>query len=220
MIASGGARSLRDALAWLVNRLVPHGGLAYAHSGTQSYVFARVEGGHITGSVQFPIADLNEILGVEIPQTDADPDLARDSERIQRYAADHISIRDASGAWTLDFIGFRALENQRGSYVILDYVVLEPPVPLPRDVTVTYDGIIEAMPAREALVMFETDSPWERYRTALDRSLVYRAGSSSHRVSLSGPDWRTGVAAAVRYEWRRARRYAARLARRSGLRPR
>ena len=200
--------------------LVPDGGLAYAHSGTQSYVFVRVNGSQVTGNVQFPIADLNEILDLSIPQTGGEHEVASNLEKIQRYTDDHVAVRHGSQEWTFEFPEFRLFEDQRGSYVILDFAIDDAPDPLPSEVTLTYDGIIEAMPDRDALVIVETDSRWERYRRSMDRSTPYRAGSTSHVVSLSEISWRTGVAAAARYHWRRARRSTMRTARRLGLRHR
>ena len=192
--------------------VVPDGGPVYAHSGTQSYVFVSLNGSQVTGNVQFPIADLNEILELAIPQTGGGHEVAPNLERIQRYANDHVAVRNGSRDWTFEFRGFRLLEHQRGSYVILDFAIVDAPDPLPSEVRLTYDGIIEAMPDREALVIVETDSRWERYRRSVDGSIPYRAGSTSHMVSLRQISWRTGAAAAARYHWRRARRSAVRTA--------
>ena len=132
---------------------------------------------------------------------------------IQRYTNDHVAVRNGSHDWTLEFRGFRVLEHQRGSYLILDFAIADAPDPLPSEVRLTYDGIIEAMPDREALVIVETDSRWERYRRSGDRSIRYRAGSTSHVVSLHQISRRTGAAAAARHHWRRARRLTVRTAR-------
>ncbi len=198
--------------------LVPDGGLVYAHSGTQSYVFVNVSGSLVTGNVQFPIADLNEILELAIPQTGGVHEVAQDLERIQRYTNDHVAVRNGSHDWTFEFRGLRLLEHQRGSYLILDFAIADAPDPLPSEVRLTYDGIIEAMPDREALVIVETDSRWERYRRSVDRSIPYRAGSTSHVVSLRQISRRTGAAAVARHHWRRARRLTGRTARQLGLR--
>ena len=52
----------------LLTRLVAPRCIAYAHSGTTSYVNVAIRDHTITGEVQYPIQDLNHVLELSIPR--------------------------------------------------------------------------------------------------------------------------------------------------------
>lgn len=173
--------------------LAPHL-VAHAHSGTHSYVILSFEAKKATGSVQFPIHDLEHVLGIELAAGDdsllvAVADRVRD---LEDYAAKHFALRSEGGAWRIEYTGVRVLERQAGSYAILDYRVVDPP--RAASLTIDYDGIMHERDHHEALVIVRTSAGVGRMRTQVEQEHTFSATRSSTHVML--PEARTADEAA------------------------
>lgn len=158
---------------------------AHGHSGTHSYVYVVVDGDRVEGNVQFPIADLNRITGLTIPQDEAGAmaAIAAAAATIQAYAADHLTLSASGRSWPIDFTGHRVLERKAGSYAILEYVA-RPGGPVPRRFTVAYDGIVEQDHHHEALVIVKTAAGVGRLRTEDEQRIPVTSGSTSLDVTI------------------------------------
>ena len=72
---------------------------AGAHSGTQSYVYLDIYDSSIEGRIEYPVADLNEVLGLSIP-SDVDGALEgaeANLATIHAYSAEHFSLTAPAG---------------------------------------------------------------------------------------------------------------------------
>ena len=67
---------------------------ASAHSGVQSYVYLEIYETEIAGRVEFPVRDINDVLGLDLPQDeDAATALIEDNlALLQAYAAEHVAF--------------------------------------------------------------------------------------------------------------------------------
>jgi len=93
-----------------------------------------LKGHSVVGSIQFPVADLNDVLGLSVPQDQLEgPEAVKTiSEPIRRYAADHFSIAGYTGPWAIDFHQVQFHKLKKGSYVYVEYRLSgEPFVGLP-----------------------------------------------------------------------------------------
>jgi len=173
--------------------------VAHAHSGAHSYVFVEVGDAFITGNVQFPITDLNEVLSLSIPQDEVGALAAMHERRdvIEGYAADRLSIGTGAASWAVAFTGHRVLERKAGSYAILDYRITSDLDPVPCRFTVTYDGIIHAKPHHEALIIVKTSSGIGPFRSVREQQLACTGGHTVQDVSLAEDSaWRDVTGAA------------------------
>ena len=173
---------------------------ARAHSGEESYVYLSIFDTAIEGRVEFPVADLGEVLGLEIPQDEpgATAAISASLPATQQYAKDHLSLGDGNIRWNLEFEGFEILEISNGTYVLLPFTVdraFEPSVP--RLFNASYEGIIESKPERSALLIIETDFGSGTFKNEEVPLLRFTSDQTNQLVDLENPSVFKGFAAVV-----------------------
>lgn len=195
-------RPVRGALAFaaILLALLPLAIPAGAHSGEESYVYLSIFDTSIEGRVEFPVTDLGEVLGLDIPQDEggASAAISASLTEIQQYAAAHISLGDGTTDWDLVFEGFEILELSNGTYALLPFVVekeFEPAVP--REFNVSYDGMIESKPERAALLVIETDFGTGTFANESESLLRFSSDQTDQVVDLDDPSFFKGFAAVV-----------------------
>lgn len=161
------------------------GGAASAHSGVQSYVYVSVFDDGLEGRVEYPVADLEAVLGVDLPDAAAVTDASDEVRRsIVQYTADHLSMSDDGSPWTLDFDGSISYLDAVGGYVLVPFEVDEDFDTIPRRWTVTYDGIIESNPERDALFLIEDDWQSATFRNEGEHLLGFSIGNETQTIEL------------------------------------
>ena len=172
---------------------------AAAHSGEESYVYLDIYDDTVEGRVEFPISDVNEVLGLDIPEDEAGaaPAVEANLGTLQRYAAEHLSIGDASSEWPLVFDGYSLLEIAAGSYVILEFEVDRTFSPVPREFSATYDGILHAKPERNALLIIGTDWGSGTFNNEASELLRYTPDSTTQAVNLGDTSFWKGVSGVI-----------------------
>ncbi|MEM9608971.1 MAG: HupE/UreJ family protein [Actinomycetota bacterium] len=139
--------------------VVAMGSSAGAHSGIQSYVYLSLSDSEVDGRVEYPVADLAEVLDLDFPDDGAGV-LAvalENADAIRAYTSEHLAIDDASGSWALSFVGDPTFLAAAGGYVQVPFTVERSFEAAPRSFEVSYDGIIHANPERDALFIIEND---------------------------------------------------------------
>lgn len=175
-------------------------GVAGAHSGNQGYVYLDIFDSTIEGEIHYVVADLNEVLGLEIP---TDPEGAAawaeaNPEAIHAYSADHIAVSDINGTqWPISFGGFDGLEGADGAYLIVEFAVDREFVEVPRQFVVSYDAIMHAMPERDALLAIATDFGSGTFNNEADTLLRYIADDTTQTVDLGDTSFWSGVTGVV-----------------------
>ncbi|MCU0268748.1 MAG: HupE/UreJ family protein [Acidimicrobiales bacterium] len=160
---------------------------AAAHSGEQSYVYFDIYDGRMAGRVEFVIRDLNQATGLDIPEDEAGATAAveADLETIRTYATDHLSVGDESGTETWPVVfgdDFEIISLAAGSYVVVPFEVDHAFESVPGRFTVTWDGIIEAIPERDALLLIGND--WEAgvFNEEANQLLRFTSGNTTQVV--------------------------------------
>ena len=150
---------LTAVLTAVVSGLAP--GAASAHSGIQSYVYFEIFDDAIAGRVEYPINDLNEVLGLDLPAVADDAQGALEANRavIEDYTLQHLAIFSAEGVeWTYTFENeIETLEAFNSDYAIFNFEIDEAFDPPPRQFVVEYDGIIESGLRSDAFLLIATD---------------------------------------------------------------
>ena len=174
---------------------------ADAHSGTQSYVFLEIFDTEIVGRVEYPIKDLNSVLGLDIPiGTDETLDaLVANSTAIETYTREHFSMGPADGAttWSYEIGEIEVLDLDSNSYAVVEFEVEERFDPPPRTFTVTYDGIIENDGDRSALLVIATDWDSGTFDNEANELVRFSAGDTTQVVDLEDGSWFTGMTAVI-----------------------
>ena len=162
--------------------------VVYGHSGTTSYLYVIVDGSLVKGSIQYPIADLNEVLGIGMPQegSEAAAGLLEHLPRIEAYALGHVAIEDDAGPRVLDITGHEVLEHHHGSYCVLHYRS-RGQTDTPRRLVITSDGIVAEKPHHEVLVVLRTYVGVGRFRTQRSDHLPLDASNTTLEVDLPAP---------------------------------
>lgn len=190
---------------------------AHAHSGSDGYVYVLVGDG-VSGHVHYPIADLNQILGLSIPSDEAGALSAVRADRavLEDYTREHLVIGTGAEDWTLTFAGIRVLERKAGSYAIVEYEVKEALDPVPRRFTVWYDGIVHALPNRSGLVLVKTSSGFGRLVTEHEQAFSCAPGSTVFDVVLEPESPRRDLGGSFRFVTAQAKEYMRRARKRLG----
>ncbi len=161
-------------------RLIRPRRIAHAHSGTHSYAIVEIDGGTVTGTVQFPIDTLNRVLSLAVPLEEHEALAAIDANReiIDAYIRDHFSIHEATGTWPIEFTGRRVLERKRFSYAIFSYRV--PSLgSVPQQFTLKYDGIVASEATHEGAAIVRQHAGFGRLRSKREQRWPVVAGSTS-----------------------------------------
>ena len=172
---------------------------AVGHSGTESYVYLEVFDDGLEGRVEFPVEDLNQILGLEIPQEEeaARDAIERHLEQIQAYAAENLAMGLDGQDWIIEYAGFSVIPAAGGTYAVVDFVVTEDFDAVPRQFTVTYTGVIESLPTKSALLLVATDWQSGTLNNDSESLLRYSSGNTTQVVDLGETSWIQGFTAVV-----------------------
>lgn len=175
-------------------------GAAAGHSGEESYVYLDIYDDSIEGRVEYPAADLNEVLGLELPDdVDGAGEAARaDGGAIRAYTGDHISLSGIDGsAWDLEFGDIEALEVGSGPYVIVEFAVTRTFAEVPREFVVSYDGIMHAKPERNALLIIGTDWGSGTFNNEASELLRFTPDSTVAEVDLGDTSFWKGFSGTI-----------------------
>ena len=160
---------------------------AAAHSGKQSYVYLNTYDDGLDGRVEYPARDLGPVLGIDF--TD-DPAVAltaatANAEAIRAYTAEHLEIGDADSTWGLSFDGaIDVLPVGVGPYIVVPFVVEERFESAPRELVVTYDGIIHTNDQKDAFLLFENDWGTAVFQNEAEEFVGFSVGRTTQIVEL------------------------------------
>ena len=184
----------------VLGALLPAGSVS-AHSGEQSYVYLEIFDDAIAGRVEYPVDDLNAATGLDLPDDADDALVALEANRavVEAYTTAHLAIGPADGAttWEYSFDEVETLEIFRGTYAIIHFEVDQQFDPPPRTFTLSYDGIIESDPSKDAFLLIATDWDSGTFNNEGDEFLRYDADSTTQIVDLDDTSWWKGFRGTV-----------------------
>ncbi len=172
---------------------------AHGHTGEHSYAVIEIEGSDVSGTVQFPVDHLNEVLGTSLPldEQGATSSVETDRAKIEVYVHDHFSVGDESRRWPVVITGFRVMERRRFTYLIFEYRV-EPRLDrLPTRFTVTFDGIVHAKSDAEAMVIVRRPAGYGPLHTSNQQEFLASSDGTTHDVVIPEASWHKDVTGAV-----------------------
>ena len=171
------------------------------------------------GTVHIPVSDLNEVLGLSIPQGEVDGSDAVEAniDTIRSYTHAHFGMSDGEQDWDIDLHQPRLFREGEDSYVVLDFDVKGQPSTRPPQLKISFDAIIESKPDRDALLIFLTPRGWGRLLTWSEQRFHFDATTRRHVVAVEQTSWSQDLTAALaeapRRLVRRTRHVASRLTR-------
>ena len=174
---------------------------ASAHSGNQSYVYLEIFDTAIAGRVEYPIKDLNTVLGLDIPigTSETEAAVSEHEAEIHAYTREHMSFGPADGSttWPYDFGETTILDLGGNSYAVFDFEIAERFDPPPRTFTVTYDAILESDSDRSALLIIATDWGSGTFNNESSELLRFSPGDTTHVVDLDDTSWWKGMGGVI-----------------------
>ncbi len=174
-------------------------GPAAAHAGEETYLYVEIDDDGVEGSVQYPVADLGAVLGIEIPQDESGLRAAVEAnyESIISYTLRHTELGQGDLSWELEFVDYEVLFPGLGSYVVLPFVVTDSFETPPREFFVEFDPVIEARP--DKLNFLVVDSDWRS--ATLDNEaeyfLVFTAEEPRQVVSVDETSWGEAITSGI-----------------------
>lgn len=186
-----GRRVLRRVLAVLAAVVVlataALPGAASAHSLESSTVAVRVGEDGVSATISVALETVDEALGTDHSSED---DVSEYADEVIAYIDEHLTVTGADGAAWAEAYGDAAVESVEGITSFTVDVVLGGDAAT-GDFTLTYDAVIEAVPAHEAVVVL-TDADGE-----ISTAGVLDASHAS--VAISGSGQAVPVGDVVRY---------------------
>ena len=174
---------------------------ASAHSGNQSYVYLQIFDTAIAGRVEYPIKDLNDALGLDIPigTPDTSDSVRANASAIQDYTRAHLTLADvgATTSWPYDFGDIEVLDLGGNSYAVFDFEVAERFDPPPRTFIVEYDGIIESNSDRSALLIIATDWGSGTFNNESNELVRFTSGDTTQLIDLDSTSWWKGMTGVI-----------------------
>lgn len=193
------ARLLVIALSSLVVILMLPGA-AQAHSGEESYVYLDIYDSTVEGRVEFPISDVNEVLGVQLPTEEAEAVIGASANRqvLYGYIAEHLSVGTASDDWPIVLGDFSVIDiGAGGSYLVTEFEIAREFSPVPRQFTVAYDGILHAKPERNALLIIGTDWGSGTFNNEASELVRFTPGETVKAIDLGDTSFWKGVSGVI-----------------------
>ena len=174
---------------------------ASAHSGNQSYVYLQIFDTAIAGRVEYPIKDLNDALGLDIPigTPETSDSVRANASAIQDYTRAHLTLADvgATTSWPYDFGDIEVLDLGGNSYAVFDFEVAERFDPPPRTFIVEYDGIIESNSDRSALLIIATDWGSGTFNNESNELVRFTSGDTTQLIDLDSTSWWKGMTGVI-----------------------
>ena len=176
---------------------------AQAHSGFQSYVYLEVFDDAIFGRVEYPVAELNRVLGWDINEDDLEQTLADSQARrddLIAYTQEHLTLFPLDGEpgdWTFEYSEVTTLGIAGIDYAILEFEIEQRFDPSPRSFNVEYDGIIESDPDRDAFLLIATDFGSGTFNNEADEFLRFTDDNTQQLVDLDDRSFWKGVAGTI-----------------------
>lgn len=201
MWGRGGVRRRLLTVAVLASSfLVLWATMVLAHSGEESYVYLDIYDSTIEGRVEYPVSDLNEVLGLDMP-TEGEETLAAAEANlvaIHQYSSDHLSLASTNGAeWPITFGELDTLETAAGDYLVVNFEVDETFSPVPRQFVVSYDGIVHMNSQRNALLIIGTDFGSGTFNNEASELLRYTASNTVQTVDLGDESFWRGFTSVI-----------------------
>ncbi len=171
-------------------------GVAAAHNVAQSYVYLDIYDDTIEGRVEYPVPDLNEALGLDLPNDAEGALVAAEGirEELVAYSQLHFALFDLEGRqWDVEFGEIETLDAIGGAFVVMNFSVAETFEEVPREFVARYDGIIHALPERDALLLIGTDWGSGTFNNEASDLLRYTADSTVQTVDLGASSFWSGL---------------------------
>jgi hypothetical protein len=173
---------------------------ASAHAIDRSYLWLYFEDGQVSGRMEMPFDDLEDLLGVDLPATDravGDAAVAAQIDVIRPYAMDHLAIGDGAIDWNVRWTDARSEAVNEGGWASLGFVVDEDFDTLPEALTVTFDPLLEQNPNHRGFLIIARDWESGTYRNiGGEVSAIFGQDDSTQRIERD-PSFLTGFIGTV-----------------------
>lgn len=133
-----------------------------AHTGDQSYLYVDVTETSLSGRVELPFGDLEQVLGLELDGSEEEilAELQTSQPIIADYLADHMVFGPEGTAWPITF-GEMSLFESDEVEDSLDYALIQYEVAagqdIPRAFDVTFDPFLDEIDGRDHLMLIQND---------------------------------------------------------------
>jgi hypothetical protein len=181
------------ALAALV---VGAGSTAAAHSGKQTYLYVSLFDDGVDGRIEFPAADLGDVLGLDFGSSAGRAAEVADANaaEITAYVADHFAIGDGEADWDVEF-GDVEILPVAGNYIVVPFTVQRDFDAAPRSFVMEFDGIIHANDQKDALLHIENDWRSAQFANEDDPIAGFSVGQTVQTVTITDVSMVESIAA-------------------------
>jgi len=160
-----------------------------AHSGDQSYLYVDVTESSLSGRVELPWGDLEEVLGLELDGTDDEilAELEANQPLIADYLADHMIFGPEDAPWPVtfgDIVLFESEEIEESlDYAMMDYSVA-PGQDVPRTFDVRFDPFLDEIDGRDHLMLIQNDWKAGVFDNGFEVLLTFDGGNRTQVADL------------------------------------
>ena len=133
-----------------------------AHTGDQSYLYVDVTETSLSGRVELPYGDLEDVLGLDLEGGEEEilTELQANQPVIADYLADHMRFGPEGDPWSVTFGEMSMFESEEIEES-LDYALIEYDVAagqdIPRSFEVRFDPFLDEIDGRDHLMLIQND---------------------------------------------------------------
>ncbi|MEM7284825.1 MAG: HupE/UreJ family protein [Actinomycetota bacterium] len=170
---------------------------ASAHRIDESYIYMDIYDTEIEGRLEFRVVDINEELGLDLPE---DPDEAATAvdgaiDDIRAYAEPRFGLGSDGDSWTVRFVDeHELLETESGLFVVIPFEVAETFDSVPDTVDVFYEAFVLENENHKGF--FHIGNYWEGGVFANESDPFLRffdAGDTRQTFDIDDPDFWGGL---------------------------
>ncbi len=167
-----------------------------AHTGDQSYLYLDVTSSSISGRVEVPGGDLDEVFALDLASATDDEKAAvlrREESRIISYLAEHVHLGSDGERWDVTFSGPELFYSEEfeisDEYIVFPFTVDVPVDPIPRELEVEFDPFLDEIDGRDNLLLIANDWEGGVIDNGSDWIAEFSAGDRTETIDLGSPSW-------------------------------
>lgn len=168
---------------------------ASAHSINESYLYFNVFEDSIEARLELRVDDINEVLGLDIPEEGQEAEAAIVANRaaLEEFSRPHLRLAEGGTDWDYTFTDIELLESETGNFALLSLEIDEEFAEVPRSWEVELDVFFEELPNNRAFVLIESYWDGGIFNNEANALRDFDAGDTIQTVTIDEPSFLAGL---------------------------
>lgn len=172
---------------------------ASAHRINESYLYFNVLEDSIEARLELRVDDINEVLGLNIPDDPEAAEAAVVANRtlLEDFARPHLHLTEGGSDWDYTFTDIALLETENGMFALLSLDVNKEFAEVPRAWEVELDVFFDELPDNRAFVLIESYWDGGIFNNEANALHDFKVGDTIQTVTLDDPSFFAGLGGTI-----------------------